>query len=79
MGFSLALALKEAGVCEKLIAWSPFEEEVTAIQKLGVFDEISTDESDIIPQANMTILCMPVPALINFAKAKASIFKMALS
>lgn len=75
MGFSLALALKEADLCERLIAWSPFEEEVLAVSKLGVFEQVSINEEEIFSQADLTILCMPVPALVDFAKNKASIFK----
>jgi prephenate dehydrogenase len=61
MGGSLALGL--AGHCRELHGIDPDPDTVAYARTLGVFDRLSTDPSEILPQCNLVILAAPLLAL----------------
>jgi prephenate dehydrogenase len=63
MGGSLALAIK--GRCALLMGVEPDQSTRSLAQELAVFDQISADPTDILPQSDLVILAAPVRTIIH--------------
>lgn len=63
MGGSLALAIKRR--CSLLMGVDPDRSTRSLAQELGIFDQISADPADILPQSNLVILAAPVCTIIH--------------
>lgn len=60
IGGSFALALKRAGLVERVIGVGRTQENLQRALQLGVVDEISQDIADVVTQADMVLLATPV-------------------
>lgn len=65
MGGSLALALKERGVCREVVALVRREEAARQARAADVVDEATTDPAQALPQADIVIFSTPVRIIIR--------------
>lgn len=63
MGGSLALALK--GRCQAVLAADPDPETVAFARQIKAVDQITTNSTEIVPQANVIILAAPIRAILT--------------
>lgn len=61
------MALRARHPDVRLFAFARREETVRAARERGLADVASTDPADILPHADLTVLCMPISATIDFA------------
>ena len=66
MGGSLALALR--GHCRLLMGSDPDAITLGAAQQLNLFDHLSPDPAEILPQADLVILAAPVRAILGLIR-----------
>jgi prephenate dehydrogenase len=65
MGGSLALALKERGVCRDVVSLVRREDAARQASAAGVVDEATTDPARVLPQADIVIFSTPVRVIIR--------------
>ena len=75
LGGSLGLALKRLPAPPRVLAWARRADSVRDALALGMIDAGSTAAADILPQADLTILCLPVARCSEFAAAHAALFR----
>lgn len=63
IGGSLALALRQAGACEKIIGCSRNVDHLQQAVDLGVIDEFTLDPKDAIRDADVVLLAVPMGAM----------------
>ena len=73
LGASLGMALKNSPV--KRLGWARRSETRAWCLEHDVIDSTSDDVKDIIARADITVLCLPVPAITEFVIRYASHFK----
>ena len=73
LGGSLGIALKDKNVLR--LGWARRKETRDKALKRGVVDECPEDINDVISQADISVLCLPIPCIIEFGKKYASFFK----
>jgi len=75
LGGCLALSIRKHYPNSKIIAYARNPKTIqTALQK-KIIDYGSNQPKDILPQADLTILCIPIPATINFVAENAKYWK----
>ena len=73
LGASLGLALKKSGI--RRLGWARRAETRSWCLEHDVIDETFDDVTDVISQADITVLCLPIPAISEFITKYASSFK----
>lgn len=63
IGGSLALALAERGLAEKLMIYARSPKALDAIRTAGVDAELTTNPSEAVRDADVVILCVPIEAM----------------
>ncbi len=66
LGASLGMALRERGF--RRLGWARRESTRGAAVELDAVDESSPDVRELIARADLTVLAMPIPAIIGFIK-----------
>lgn len=75
LGASLALGLRRTAPAVRLLGWARRRETVAAALTAGIIDEGSDDPAQILPRADLTVLCVPLQPTIDFARAHASLWR----
>jgi prephenate dehydrogenase len=68
IGGSLALALAERGLAERLVIYARSPHALDAIRTAGVDAELTGNPSEAVREANVVVLCVPIeamPGLVN--------------
>lgn len=73
LGGSLGLALKDKNI--RRLGWARRKETRDEALKRGVVDECPENIEDVISKADISILCLPIPRIIEFGEKYASLFK----
>lgn len=73
LGASLGLALKKAPF--RRLGWARRAETRTWCLQNDVIDQTAYDVRDVIREADLTVLCLPIPAIISFMVSHAAYFK----
>lgn len=73
LGGSLGLALKDKGYYR--LGWARREETRNSALEQDVIDETSDDITLVLRQADLTILCLPIPLIMEFCEKYANDFK----
>lgn len=73
LGGSLGLALKNKGYHR--LGWARREETRNLALKNDVIDETSSNITNILNRADLTILCLPIPLIMEFCEKYANDFK----
>ena len=73
MGSSLALALKRAGLVERVSGFSPSPATTALALKMGVIDSIATSAADAAEGADLVLLAVPVAATRSTLQAIAGV------
>lgn len=73
LGTSLGLALKNSSYHR--IGWARRESTRTWCMEHGAIDETTDDVRDVLRNADLTVLCLPIPAIIRFVIDYADYFK----
>ena len=68
IGGSLALALKKAGYCEKIVGCSRSEDHLKRAIELGVIDEYTLDPVAAVEGADIVLLAVPIRAIPHILK-----------
>jgi len=63
IGGSLARAVRELGVCKRLLGCGQNAQELEAGLQAGVFDQVSLKVEDLAPQADVIVIAVPTLAL----------------
>ena len=71
IGGSVALALRQARLVERVVGIGRRPEPLAQARQLGVIDEISTDWAEALDGADMVLLAMPVGQMETVAQAMA--------
>lgn len=74
IGTSLTLALKKAGGCS-LSGWNRNHSVVENLLFVGQLDFTNEDVREVIKDADISILCLPVPQIVQFLNEHALDFK----
>lgn len=69
IGGSFALALRQAGLVERVVGVGRRPEPLAAARDLGIIDEIATDWADALAGAELVLLAMPVGQMAAVAAA----------
>ncbi len=75
LGGSLGLALKALPGAPRVLGWARREESVREALDRGMIDDGSTAAADILPQADLTVLCLPVVRSVAFAVENAELWR----
>jgi prephenate dehydrogenase len=75
MGASFAMAVRKFLPEVRLTGWAPTQAEVEKAIELGVVDEASTNSEEILSQADVVMLAMPISPLIDFVNERVKEFK----
>ena len=75
LGGSLARRIKEIG-CTSLYAIARREETIKKAMELGILDGASTCAEDILPVVDITFMCLPLAATIEFVKTNLQHFRV---
>lgn len=73
LGASLGLALKNSPY--NRLGWARRAETRSWCLQNGVIDQTCDDVRDVLAQADLTVLCLPIPAIISFMVSNAAYFK----
>jgi prephenate dehydrogenase len=72
LGGSLGLALRRLPAPPRVLGWARRAETVREAVAAGMIDAGSTDAATILPQADLTVICLPVRTMVDFAGAHAA-------
>jgi prephenate dehydrogenase len=75
LGGSLGLALKAMPTPPRVLGWARRAESVREALELGMIDDGSTDAAEVLPRADLTVLCLPVVRCIEFAVKNAELWR----
>ena len=75
MGGSLAMALKEKNLCDKVTALVRREEAAREAVQLGVVDDATTDPATVLGQADLVVFSTPVRIIVRQLEEFAPYFK----
>lgn len=73
LGTSLAMALK--GKCRELTGWSRQEKVLRYVLDNGIVDNAPESPSEAVCNADITVLCLPIPVICDFLRQHAGDFK----
>lgn len=73
LGASLGLALQKSKV--KRLGWARSSETRQWCLQHNVIDQSADDITDILKEADLTILCLPIPVIIQYLERYADVFK----
>ncbi len=73
LGTSLAMALKSRGV--RVGGWTRREEVRNWAMEKGIVDFTAAEASEVLAQADITVICLPIPHIISFIKNHAEHWK----
>ena len=73
LGASLGLALQKSGI--RRLGWARKSETRSWCLEHNVIDETAEDVADLIREADITVLCLPIPEISQFIVEHASEFK----
>lgn len=73
LGASLGLALQKSGI--RRLGWARRSETRSWCLEHNVIDETTENVSDLLKNADITVLCLPIPAISRFIADHASEFK----
>lgn len=73
LGASLGLALKQTGV--RRLGWARQNKTREWCIEHDVIDETAEDAASLLAKADITVLCLPIPAISDFIEKHASDFK----
>jgi prephenate dehydrogenase len=73
LGGSLGLALKNTSY--KRLAWARREETRKLALENDIVDEVYSDIEEVLQKADLTVLCLPIPQIINYLYKYADNFK----
>lgn len=74
LGGSLGLSLKAKGFNGSCIGWARREETVKLAVAGGAIERSGTLE-EVLGEADLTVLCLPIPAIVDFMRKYAGLFK----
>ncbi|MGE4529371.1 MAG: prephenate dehydrogenase/arogenate dehydrogenase family protein, partial [Rhodospirillaceae bacterium] len=69
IGASLALAMKRHGMAGRIVAASRRQETLDTALRLGIADDVSTDIGTVVKDADLVMVCTPVGACGEIARA----------
>jgi cyclohexadieny/prephenate dehydrogenase len=75
IGASLSLAIRRHGLARRTLATSRHQETLDTALRLGIVDAASTDLSEVVKDADLVMICVPVGACGAVAKAIAPYLK----
>lgn len=73
LGASLGLALKNSGV--QRLGWARRKDTVEWCLEHDVIDRSAEDVAEVLREADLTIICLPIPVISEFIKQHAADFK----
>ncbi len=73
LGASLGMALR--GKCAKVVGWARRAETRRKAVAVGAVDETCDNPADAVGSADLTILCLPIPVIIEFLLTNSGHFK----
>ncbi len=74
LGGSLGLALKRRYPSLRIIGWARRQETIDEAIRTGAIDAGSPDPAGVLPEADFSILCVPLQATLDFASANAHLW-----
>ena len=75
LGGSLGLALKRRHPSVRILGWARRQETIEEAIRTGAIDAGSADPAAVLPQADFSILCVPLQATLDFAAANAHLWR----
>ena len=75
LGGSLGLALKRRHPSVRIVGWARRQETVDEAIRTGAIDSGSADPAAVLPLADFAILCVPLQATLDCAKANAHLWR----
>ncbi len=69
LGGSLGLAIKRRHPAVRIIGWARRQETIDEAVRTGAIDAGSPDPANVLPQADFSIICVPLQATLDFAAA----------
>jgi prephenate dehydrogenase len=75
LGASLASRLQRLAAKPLVIGYARRAQTVEDAISRGIVDRGSTDPAEILPHADITVLCMPVTAIIDFVRQHSSLWR----
>jgi len=75
MGASLGFALKRHCPNWRVLAYARREQTIADALPTGMIDAGSTDPAEILPQADLTVLCVPIQPSIDFGRQYAALWR----
>ena len=75
IGASLSLAIRRHGLARRTLATSRHQETLDTALRLGIVDAASTDLAEVVKDADLVMICVPVGACGAVAKAIAPYLK----
>lgn len=75
MGGSLALAVRQRMPDVRIAGWARREEAIQQALKSGMIHMGSTDPEEVLPEADFTVLCLPLDATVQFARDHAGVWR----
>ncbi|MBO5923953.1 MAG: prephenate dehydrogenase [Lentisphaeria bacterium] len=73
LGASLGMALKKSGI--RRLGWARQSDVRSWCLEHDVIDDTADNAADVLRQADITILCLPIPVISQFINEHASLFK----
>ncbi len=75
LGGSLALALRRRGAARQVLAFARRQASIDQALALGAIDQGSTRVDQVLPAADLTVVCLPVKATIDFCLNNAGLWR----
>jgi prephenate dehydrogenase len=75
IGGSLALALAERKLVDKLVIYARSKSSLVALQSACSQAELTTDPKEAVKDADIVVLCLPIEAMFDFVAPIAHLFK----
>ncbi len=75
IGASLSLALKRHGLARRTLAMSRRQETLDTAMRLGIVDAVSTDIGEVVKDADLVMICVPVGVCGDVVAAAAPFLK----
>ena len=75
LGASLGLCLRRHRPALRILGWARREQSIRDALAMGMIDAGSTAPEEVLPQADVTIICVPLRASIEFVTANAALWR----
>ncbi len=75
LGGALGLSLKKNMGAKKVLGWARRQESIAEAQRAGAIDHGSTNLNEVLPEADLTVVCLPVNTTISFCQRNAGLWK----